>query len=841
MKSPLPSLQSRLQSHWACFALALVLTTTVYAIYAINIVTWRNSPDFGWRAIFESGPNVVGEVLELGTSAGLLAGDRIVSINGQQYSSFDELYFKIRHNEPGSINTYTVMRDGQLLEVRIATGRLGFKAVLARSGPFFGIGLLYVFLGIVVFLMKPQAGESWLFFVMACLFGMELSFFAPSDLIRPLRFFDVRLLIDVILPAPIIHLALRFPKSRGVLERRPWLLVLPYLASLTLFVSYKLTATAYWQAPAILGVINDSYLMTGVLIFLLSMAWNSYRDSSVVIRLQSQVIFLGIVLAFFIPVANLLALTFWQVHLLPSPAMAFAICLIMFPLSIGYTIVKHDLFAIDVIVRRTYGYVLTTATIVGSYALIVLVLNVTFQSSEIYTSPLFSIVFALGVVFTFRPLHERFQGFVDRVFYRQRYDYRKTIKAASEAMIRILDPGQIHKTLIGSLVKEMFLENGLLLLPNSQKGTYHVQFCEGGERAGLAEGKLDGNEVLPQLLEEHKNPIFRHEIPLNPLYEPYLEPLQLTFDALASELMLPLTYQDEMRGIISLGRKKSGKMFTLEDLDLLKTVTNQSSIALENAKLFLENIEKSRMEEELKIARDLQSSMLPESSPQVEGFAIAARCIPAREVGGDFYDFIEIPNNSAGKRMGIIVGDVSGKAVSGALVMAASRSIFRVLSGVGSPLSEVMSTGNARLGKDVKKGMFVALLYGVLDSRQRTLTLSNAGQTQPILCPVDGSEPRYLVTEGDTFPLGILDDVDYRETRIPLEGGDTVVFYTDGVVEAMNGNSEIYGFERLVNSIGEGRHLEAEAMLHKLLEDVERFVGGVEQHDDLTVVVVKVD
>src|SRR5206468_1237165 len=108
---------------------------------------------------------------------------------------------------------------------------------------------------------------------------------------------------------------------------------------------------------------------------------------------------------------------------------------------------------------------------------------------------------------------------------------------------------------------------------------------------------------------------------------------------------------------ISLGRKKSGKMFTPEDLDLLKTIANQSAIALENAKLFAENIEKSRMEEELKIVHDIQMSMLPEKAPLIEGFTIAARFIPAREVGGDFYDFIEVRGDGEGAQLALVVGD----------------------------------------------------------------------------------------------------------------------------------------------------------------------------------------
>jgi serine phosphatase RsbU (regulator of sigma subunit) len=245
------------------------------------------------------------------------------------------------------------------------------------------------------------------------------------------------------------------------------------------------------------------------------------------------------------------------------------------------------------------------------------------------------------------------------------------------------------------------------------------------------------------------------------------------------------------------------------------------------------------MEEELKIAHDIQVSMLPEKAPAIEGFSIAAKSLPAREVGGDFYDFIET-GDAHDKRLGIVVGDVSGKAVSGALVMAASRSIFRVLAESDLSVREMISIGNARLNSDVKKGMFVALLYGVLDSEKKTLTLSNAGQTQPIYCSVDSVIANYIETPGDRFPLGVIRDCDYQETTVQLQQGDTLVFYTDGIVEAMNDKKEIYGFDRFLIAITDGRHLGADALLEKLINDVEQFVGGVEQHDDLTMVVAKV-
>jgi serine phosphatase RsbU (regulator of sigma subunit) len=428
---------------------------------------------------------------------------------------------------------------------------------------------------------------------------------------------------------------------------------------------------------------------------------------------------------------------------------------------------------------------------------------------------------------------------VDRLFYRQHYDYRGTIRKISEALISIFDPAQIQRTLIGAAVEEMFLENGVLLLRKAEGTVYSPEIVladsENKDRVDLpAKG-----ELVEALLDK-RDVLFKHEIEMDPKYDVKRKPMLETFDSLNSEMVMPLVYQEDVRGIISLGRKKSGKMFTAEDVDLLRTLVNQGAVALENARLFEENLEKGRMEEELKIAHDLQSSMLPETAPDITGFEVAARSISAREVGGDFYDFIDIRPAEDSRQLGIVVGDVSGKAVSGALVMAAARSVFRVLADGKTSVSSTMKVANFRLNMDVKKGMFVALLYAVLDPGNKTVTLSNAGQTQPIILSASKGKTTYVESSGDRFPLGILPDCDYQESTVNLGSGDMIFFYTDGVVEALDDKGQMYEFDRLEEKISQQKEEGAQTALENLITDVLDFAGGVEQHDDITMVVVKV-
>ncbi|MHC4277978.1 MAG: SpoIIE family protein phosphatase [Planctomycetota bacterium] len=766
--------------------------------------------------------------------------DKILELNGKSYETFDErnalLDFEMAH-----VNEYLIERDGEILTVRVTNSEMGLRRVVVHSGLLWVLGMIFLSIGILVFLMKPFHGPSWAFLIMTMILGVAIPYYNPLYFYRPSWLDNILIFFLPLLPASILHLAVLFPERRAFFTDRKGWIIAPYIASLTLAVLSRAFASRIGMLPDFFLSVIYFYLFSSLLLFLVSTIHSYIRTTSVAVRLQSLAIFSGITVALFIPLVELLSNLVFKVSLFPNPILFYLFFLVFFPLSIGYAIVRHDLFEVDVIVRRTYGYVLSTAAIIGAFVLIQSLLNVAFQTSEISRSPLFPILFALGVVFLFKPLHERFQGFVDRVFYRQQYDYRKTIKDVSETMIRILNPGEIYGTLVGSAVKEMSLENGVIFLPDPARQGYRLQAAEGIDTKELVSGEIDNNDPLLRAIEEKKDAIFRHDLDLHPLFEGSREVLQNTFRSFASELMLPLKYKDEIRGIISLGRKKSGKMFTPEDLDLLKTLINQSAVALENAKLFEENLEKGRMEEELKIAHDIQVGMLPEKAPSIEGFKIAASSIPAKEVGGDFYDFIEMGGNGTGGKLGIVVGDVSGKAVSGALVMAASRSIFRVLAEVhATTVKEVMSTGNVRLNSDVKKGMFVALVYAVLDPRQKTLTLSNAGQTQPVICSNGSSTPVYIDTEGDRFPLGIIKDCDYQETQVQLKQGDTVVFYTDGVVEAMNGKGELYGFERFLTSIEKAKELDANTLLEKLMDDVESYVGDVEQHDDLTIVVVKV-
>lgn len=247
--------------------------------------------------------------------------------------------------------------------------------------------------------------------------------------------------------------------------------------------------------------------------------------------------------------------------------------------------------------------------------------------------------------------------------------------------------------------------------------------------------------------------------------------------------------------------------------------------------------ENARIWQEFKVARDMQARMLPKSFPEIRGFQINAKSMPAQEVGGDFYDFLPLEEN----KLGIVVGDVSGHGVSAAMVMTAAMSAVRFAAEERENTAEVLNMVNSRLSKDIQNHMFVALFYGIIDANRRQLRYTNAGQTMPYLWRQGKVVFLPQADASDRFPLGIVKDTVYEQLTFDLLPGDVLVFYTDGIVDEMNGHDESYGFERLSASIDKCAPLSPDQILDGIVSDMCAYTGNSSFSDDVTLVIVKVE
>jgi phosphoserine phosphatase RsbU/P len=240
-----------------------------------------------------------------------------------------------------------------------------------------------------------------------------------------------------------------------------------------------------------------------------------------------------------------------------------------------------------------------------------------------------------------------------------------------------------------------------------------------------------------------------------------------------------------------------------------------------------------RKQAELSIARDIQLSFLPDTIPSINGYQISPVSLPAREVGGDFYDVI-IPVSQ--DKIGILIADVSGKGVPAALFMALSRTITRANATWHKSAVSVITETNTMICADARSGMFVTLFFGVLSPDRRTFTYVNAGHNHPLIFKDDGSREE-LTTTGPA--LGIMDDVLYTEQTTTINPGDVMVMYTDGVTESVNRNNEEFGVERLESIVHEHRCSSAEEIRDAIIREVNVYTDGQDQFDDITIIIMK--
>jgi len=301
-----------------------------------------------------------------------------------------------------------------------------------------------------------------------------------------------------------------------------------------------------------------------------------------------------------------------------------------------------------------------------------------------------------------------------------------------------------------------------------------------------------------------------------------------------STICVPLMVKDRIIGVIQVCNKKKVIFFDKEDEHLLVSFAVHAAIAIENAKLYQEVAEKERMKRELEIAHSLQTSLLPDKPPQAKGYQIAAISVPAREVGGDFYDFIDVAEG----RIGLVIGDVAGKGLPAALFMALSRSFVRAEAIGNLKAPAVLEKANRLISEDAKEGMFVTVFYGILDVLGRKLRFSNAGHNPPLLFRSATGECEELRLPG--IALGAFDEAKFQEQDIVLRSGDLVIFYTDGVTEPINYNQEQFGMERLISLIKHHHRMSAEEVVRIISERVKQFAGDQPQFDDFTLMVVKV-
>ncbi len=767
-------------------------------------------------------------ILKNGVSdrAGIVEGDILTAVNGIRFSNEFEAQKILNDFSPSDTVYYTIVRGST--EIILPLNIVKTYSTIHVAFAFIGFSLWLI--GLIVILSRPRDKIPVLFYWMAMsgtflflLGGGLIGSRAETSTIVYLH----ALIAFTFFPALFYHFFITFPAVKYYGIKRRMIVTGIYLLFIAntgfgLYTHYRYG--------------NFSGLTIFVLFTSMGFAFGSFCKSYFSITnpelrkpLRSILIGTAIGLSGFIYM--LLITMFVPFLFINHPELLFPVAVVaLIPLSFGYSIFRYRLMDIEIIIKKSMVYTATTVTLGLCYIGILMILNAMIRSAWsgmpddriVHTGSL------IMAALIFMPVKNYFQGVVDKKFFRDRYNYQKALLEFSKELPGLSGLEQIVQQVIASVRKTMHIESVSLVLFNNgeESGVFHND-------GSLPESclKLAELEQLILLLQKSQNAQLLYEVALQELPLPDNEKSLIRSCRIVAAV--PMIKSGRLSGALFLGPKQSERTFSSEDIDLLLTVANQTAIAIENALLMKREIDRTRYENELQVARRIQQSLLPQEQPLIDSLDIAGIAIPAYSVGGDYFDYVRLDEH----RLLISIGDVSGKGVSAALYMSKIQGMIQIASQLYSSPKNILTEVNQWMYRSMDRQSFVTIVLGLIDIKKKSITICRAGHN-PVIAVREGN---ICVIQCKGIGIGLTDSSAFtahlEEYTRPLETGNHYVFYTDGVTEAMNANYEEYGEERLFEII---RKPWADSMqlLESVLQSVRDFKGEAEQHDDMTMVVI---
>jgi serine phosphatase RsbU (regulator of sigma subunit) len=837
MKNPLNRLSSK--SLRLLFALIFLFIFSLCTLNAISIlfVNALSNDENAWRPVQDRlDALVITDVVPGGVSdkAGLKNGDTLIKINGQSFNTNDPLknpVVMVNAIPKGEFATYLIQRDGRQFEVKVEIIKVINFAFIANY--LFGLGFIIV--GFIVVMTKPNGKVQRLFayfsLFIILLFSLNSQRFdLVQNRVYAVIVTSIVIISRVFASSVFILFFNYFPvkrKNKGLM-RDFWIIAFINLVItlIAFFVIDRNTPGANIIAPILLNF-PAGFFIAGLFIF--THSYFKYVEQERKKQLKPILIGALIGLLVFLYTQYIARTNEFLIFLNPWIFLPTLLVFCM-PITFGYSIFKYRIMDIDFFIKKSIIYAIITATIASIYVLLVFgagnIIGGIFGHAQNQT---LSIVALVVIAFVFDPLKRKVQDWIDKVFYRERYNYQKILFDFSQKLPSQVDQRQIVNSVVNTIANAMHVDKVAVAIDNENNGL----FFTGRNITEQEYRNLNVDKLCPYFKEDR-------ECCLTANIKDNLNPRVLLTDNEKStlkqsgiELIIPILLQDKLVGTINAGKKLSQRYYSEEDIELLMTVANQTAIAIENSRLYEQEKAYMQVKEELKLAANIQLQWLPKESPKIKGFDIAGKTRPAEVVGGDYYDFIQVSDD----KLAVCIGDVSGKGLSAALLMANLHAIVRSQSFVNTSPRESVSLTNKMIYESSRDDMFITLFYGLIDTKQKQFTYTNGGHNFPLYINQDGNI-KGLDTDG--LVIGINSKVKYSENHLFLRKNDSIILYSDGIIDAFDIKGNQFGEERLNKLIKEHIELSSEDLINKIFTEVESFSNGNVQFDDMTMVVVKV-
>lgn len=826
------------------------------ARYLLDLYGRLFQPDQTARSPFYyATPPVVKSVWPEAYSAGVRQGDRVIRIDGEPVTGSLVLGKRIARAKPGEPITLTVQdQSGPGREITFPlhaeyrSRNLWLDVFLQAVVPLFCL-----LLGFWVAFARPRDVRAWI--MTGLMVSFSMFFVLRVDVFQwssPVRQVGVVIRGGSVMAWGVwmlllgMHFPERLPLGRPIIWMMK-LLALPLVVFAVLEVVGEIGRMEYPALAAALQPIVTPFapavrvitmLAVGWYFACLGMQWGMAKTPDA--KRRAALLNLGSHLSFIPTFILVLYSIFTGKFIYEGVAWGYVLFsvlfLSLFPLTLAYIVIVHRAMGVRVVLRMGLQYALARRGVFVMRVLIsaAAVYYATKAASEI-GNQIVGIALAVIAIIALARLSRRAMDWTDRRFFREAYQSETILSELGEEVRSIVETRPLLEVVVKRIAAALHVPRVVALIR------------EGDALQAVAAA---GYPSIPGITLPISNPLIQR-VRLSP------QPLVVNIDdpnswarkelrgsgereqleELRSHLLLPLPSKQGLSGVISLGPKLSEEPYTPTDLNLLRSVAAQTGLALENGRLTAsvahQMAQREQLDREMAITREVQQRLFPHRLPEVQGIEYTGACRPAQSVGGDYYDFIELPDGT----FAFAVGDVSGKGMPAALLMSALQASVRgqAMNGV-TDLAIFMRNVNRLLYDMSPKSHFATLFYGIFDPASNVLRYASAGHNPPILLRVSG-EVELLAPNGPG--VGILRLSQYKQSETHFESGDLLVAFTDGFTEAMNGAKEEFGDQRLLDTVREAAGLAPDAILNHAMSAVDRFVAGATQHDDMTMVVLK--
>ncbi|MCP4574410.1 MAG: SpoIIE family protein phosphatase [bacterium] len=800
------------------------------------------------------------EVLDVLPSGGaaptpLRRGDIIVGINHRIMPSPQKAAEELRRHEPGQAVDYLVRRDGRqvTMPVPLRSTRVDLEDYTVNVL----LASVYLIIGFAVFLRSGNDRPASLFFMLCLAFGLyfmtnlqQTNYFLGALITQNIGAFA-----RFVLPAIFLHFFLVFPTKKLRLTRHPFLAPLIYLLPVMFYIRFTLDQVIGREGAkidAVTWILLGVYYVLGLVALLHS--YFNYRDP--LMRQRVRILTFGTLAAvvpFLIFKIGLEELTYRS-----GLTRLGAVPLVMIPISFGYCVARYRVLQIDLLLKRNLAHGLLSGAI-----WIVYLGGAWWLGGRVLTllpdaSPLSAAGVTLAVTAVLWPARARLQRSLDLGFYRSRDNMAGLLEEFSKEIPRLLQREALLQRVGGRLVEVLGLpgmavylvdgndDDGVFVLAGAVSGGYAAMTgTEPPAETGDHYPRRLGLPSIAAVLEERGEPFWADAGEALELDErPAITREQAELKARALEqfrlgdigiqLLVPMITQNRLVGIVALPPRPDEADYEAHELQLLNIVAGQVALQVENSRLYEEEVAKQKLEEEMVMARQIQSRLLPRVIPVFEGVEIQAVNISSKQVSGDYYDMIERDDGV----LGIVIADVSGKGMPASILASNIQAALRAQCDNCESPAVVLERINRQIHASTDPQHFATLFLALFDPATRRLRYSSGGHNAPIIIRADSTVE--LLEEGG-LPLGAFDFGSYDEGNVQLEPGDLLFLYTDGLTETKGlDGDEDFGEDRLNDLLREARTDGVTSIFENIGDRLRDFSGRTDADDDITMIGLKI-